>query len=67
MPEGAEKALRSLVFGLEHPAWDHWGFVWFQDGKFYEMVRQYHVHVATISGDSLEKVIEEVNDRFGNG
>ena len=65
MPQGANEALRSGEFYIEHSAYGHWGTIWFQNGKFHEMVNRYTVHVATISADSIEEVIEDVNDRFG--
>ena len=66
-PEGAEQALREGKGYIRHPAWDHHGEIWFEDGKFYEQVYRYGTHVATIEGNSLKGVFEAVNDQFGWG
>jgi hypothetical protein len=65
VPDGLEEKLRTGKVWCAHPAWDHWGAIWFADGKFHEMVKQYRVHVATVSGDTLREVLDEVNERFG--
>ena len=65
VPKDAEEKLRTGSFAVEHPAWDHWGCMWFADGKFHERVMVYHSHVATVSGDTLKEVFSEVNDQFG--
>ena len=66
LKDGAESALRAGDNYFTHPAWDHYGFVWFADDKFHEMVKQHRIHVATISNESLEEVIAEVNDTYGH-
>ena len=48
-----------------HAGWDFYGLVWFEDGKFYEMVKQYRAHVATHCADTLEELMESVNSEFG--
>ena len=67
MPIGVNKALQDEKFYMKHTAWDHWGTVWFHCGKFHEQVDQYKIHIATISEDTIEEVIEEVNSRYGYG
>lgn len=64
VPDEAERVLRGGK-AIEHPAWDHWGLIWFSGGQFHERVMRYNAHVATISADSLADLLEEVNDRFG--
>lgn len=67
MPADAEKLLRDGKHWMAHTAWDHWGAVWFADGKFHERVMRYSAHVATLSADSLRELIGDVNDQFGHG
>lgn len=67
MPDGVEAALRTGKVSMDHPAWDHWGVVWFADGRFHEMVKQYQAHVETVSADRLDDLVREVNDRYGWG
>jgi hypothetical protein len=50
-----------------HWAWDHWGRIWFADGKFHEEVMVYGTTRAIISADTLPELIDDVNDRFGDG
>jgi len=65
-PEIKDKLIEGegLIF-CEHTAWNFWGAVWFQNKKFHEEVRVYHSIIKTISCDSLEELMEEVNDEFG--
>lgn len=67
MPEEAAKELRKGTHWMPHYAWDHYGYVWFEDGKFHEKVMRYQAHVDTISGKSLRAVIDSVNRSYGEG
>jgi len=66
MPEGADKELRKGTHWMPHYAWDHYGYVWFEDGKFHERVMRYQVYVGTISGKSLRALIDAVNRECGD-
>lgn len=66
MPPKAEEGLKEGKHYMEHTAWDHYGVVWFDVGRFHERVMRYGVTVATVSGDTLRDVIDEVNHRFGS-
>jgi hypothetical protein len=66
LPDGLEEALRAGKRG-EHPAWEHFGHLWFEDGKFYEMVMRYRSVVGVYGADSLRELIDDVNERWGNG
>jgi len=62
--DGMENDLKNGMRS-EHCGWNFYGLVWFEDGKFHEMVKQYRHHVATISADSLPELMESVNSQFG--
>ena len=63
--DGIEERLRAGGCYAEHPAWDHWGAIWFADGQFHERVMQYRAHVATVSNDNLTELVRKVNDTYG--
>lgn len=65
--DGSAEDILRQGYAIEHSAWDHWGLIWFQDGKFYERVMIYCRHVATVSADNLSDLLSEVNDRYGHG
>jgi len=67
VPKGAEKALKTGEYYVEHPAWNHWGMIYFKDGKFIEQVLQYGSVVGIVEGDTLEQVFKNVNDKYGWG
>ena len=67
LQNGAEEAVQEGDKYFTHPAWNHYGYVWFADGMFHEMVKQRGTHVATISDESLKQVLAEVNDTYGDG
>lgn len=48
VPPGVEDDLRAGKWA-QHCAWDHWGEVWFADGKFHEKVMRYQRNVGTIT------------------
>ena len=50
----------------QYPAWNFFGYVWFEDGEFHCMVKQYRVHVATLSASTLEELMEDASNRYGN-
>lgn len=48
-----------------HPAWNFFGVIWCADGRWFEMVKSYRVHVVTVEAPSLEAQLEAVNNEFG--
>ena len=66
MPEGAENILKKGEYYIAHPAHDHWGAMWYEEGKFYEKVMQYTSHIDTVSAESLRELFYEVNVRYGS-
>ncbi len=63
---GAEEALRTSKYWGSYPARNFWAGVWFADGEFHAEIHQYHVHIATISADMLEGLMEEASARWGD-
>ena len=61
----AENELRSGKFYCYHSGWNFHGLIWFEDGKFYELIKRYLCHVATLEGDTLESVYEQACERWG--
>ncbi len=64
--DGLDAALRKEKDYAQHAAWDFCGYVWFEGGLFHEEVWQYHVHVDTLSADTLEELMNVVNDKYGD-
>lgn len=64
--EEAEAAVRAGTHSIDHPAWGHYGTIWFEDGKFVEEVKRYGTIVGRMTGDSLQEVFDAVNDTYGN-
>lgn len=65
--EGFETALREKpneVFG-RHAAWNFNGIVYFDGVNFIEDVYVHHVVQKTIAGQTLQGLMEKVNDEFG--
>ncbi|MGW4718847.1 hypothetical protein [Nocardia sp. NPDC004260] len=51
----------------QHAAWDFCGYVWaLPDGRWVDQVWRYNAPVEDIVGDSVEEVIERVNDIYGS-
>ena len=63
--EGFEDNLRTKKFYGQHAAYDFCGYVWFDGKKFHEEVWVYNSHVNTISADSLQEIMEDVNEQYG--
>jgi len=50
----------------QHAAWNFCGYVWIlPGGQWVDQVWRYGTPVEDITGDSIEAVIEAVNDRYG--
>lgn len=65
--EGMQKHLMSNE-GLEycnHCAMDFCGYVYYQDGVFIEDVFRYGAHIDTITANSLDDLMEKVNNEYG--
>lgn len=55
---------RSGVFG-RHYGWEFNGRVWFERGQFHEEVWRYHSPREVILANTLEELMEKVNDKYG--
>lgn len=63
--EGALAALHAGTHYIAHPAWDHWGAIWFENGKYYEQVMRFGSHLDTVEGDTIDEVFRLSNESFG--
>lgn len=63
--EEAEAALRAGTHYVEHPAYDHYGVIWFDGEQFIERTKAYHVVVGVYKGDSMKDVFEQANEEHG--
>ena len=61
----ALQAEPAKVFG-RHAGWNFNGIVWYEDNFFYEEVWHYKEYQETFSADSLEELMEDVNDKWGS-
>jgi hypothetical protein len=50
----------------QHAAWGFCGYVWYQDGQWYEEIWIHNTRKTTRSNEDLRELIEEVNDHYGN-
>lgn len=51
----------------QHSAWDFCGYVWFENGKWYEEVWVCKAPKAIFTADTLEDLMSEVNSEYGSG
>lgn len=59
-----EKLKTEKVYG-EYPAWNFYGLVWWDGKKFKCMIKQYGIHVDTIEGKTLKKIMKKASDKYG--
>lgn len=66
--DGTEEALRSGKTYAQHAAWDYCGYVWWdaEDKKFHEEIWRYGTHVATLSDDTLQGVVDQACAKYGS-
>jgi hypothetical protein len=64
---GAEDKLKSGLYFGEYTAWEFFGEVWFNlDDKVFECrIRRHRVHIDTIRGDALKKIMTTACERWG--
>lgn len=48
-----------------HTAWNFCGDVWYENGKFHEQVNVYHVLKGEYEAETLEELMEVVNNIYG--
>lgn len=61
----AEKAVKDGTHYVAHTAWDHWGAIWFENGKFIEETHVHRLVVGTYEGDTMQSVFEQANHEHG--
>lgn len=64
-PEGMEIELKAGEVYCLHPAWEHHGTMWFENGEFHEEVHRYGVHVDTQTAATLKELFDAVNEKWG--
>ncbi len=67
MDEKIVAILHEEVHHAQHAAWDFCGYVYKSGARWFEEVWVYNTHQTTLSGDTVEDVIREANEQFGNG
>lgn len=65
IPDAMAKALIAGESG-GHPAWDHYGTVWYEQGLFWERVKQYRAVVGVHSAATLQELFDQVNTQYGD-
>jgi hypothetical protein len=63
--DGLREALVGKPNFGRHAGWNFNGLVYHKDGKFHEDVWQYHSFIETISADTLQGLMESVNNEYG--
>jgi len=61
---GAEARLKNEKVCGNYAGWNFHGKIWF-DGMFKCQVKRYRVHVATIVGETLQEIMDNVSSEFG--
>ena len=64
--QGAEELLRAGKVYAGYPGLNFYGIVWHEDGKFYCEIWQYHRHINTISGNSLQEIMNTASEYYGS-
>lgn len=60
----AEK-LRAGGLFAQHSAWNCVGWVWWNDGRWHELVQVHGQARGSYSADTLEELMKTVNDEYG--
>lgn len=57
--------LRTGNYEAAYAAWNFFGHVWW-DGAYHCQIMRYHAHIATITADTPEELMEECSNWFGS-
>ena len=63
--DAAERLLKQNKVYSGYPAWNFHGDVWFEDGKFYCEIWQYHNHVNTVEASTLQEIMDTCCEFYG--
>ena len=63
--EAELRTREARVFG-RHAALEFNGLVWFEKGQFHELVFRYGTAEELISASTLEELMDEVNEKWGD-
>jgi hypothetical protein len=61
----AEGILKNDRVCGQYPAWNFFGLLWYAENKFKCHIAQYHQHINTIEGDTLQEIMEKASDLYG--
>jgi hypothetical protein len=64
-PGLAERLMKEKVLAT-HTAWDHHGLVWWDGKQFCEEVWVYKAPQEVIKADSLDLLMQQVNEKYGS-
>jgi hypothetical protein len=48
-----------------YPAWDFFGYVWYENNQYHCEINRYCVHIDTISADKIEEIMEIASEKYG--
>lgn len=65
--EKVAEQLKTEQVVARYPGWNFNAMCWFSDGLFHAAVWQYHVHVATMSAETPEQLMEAISSKYGWG
>ena len=60
-----EQKIKNKPLWAGYAGWDFYGLVWWENNKWYCMVKQYRCHIDTIEANTPEKLMEKVSDEYG--
>ena len=49
-----------------HTAYDHFGVIWCENGRWFEEVQRFHRIVKVVDAATLEELVQVVNEEFGD-
>lgn len=50
----------------QYSAWEFFATVWLENNIYYAEIRRYRNHVDTLSGESLNQLMEVCSEKYGN-
>lgn len=63
--QGIAERLKDETAIADYPAWDFHAQVWFEDGIYYCLIKQYREHIATLEASTLKELMEEACSQYG--
>ena len=63
---GIAKKLKDGKYYSGYPAYNFHGTVWYDNGKWKCKIKRYRIHIDTIIADTLEEIMNEASEKYGD-